>query len=72
MDIDFLGVLKGDPINVRKKKIIEVYRCFFRFSVERIKILIDSPIMMSIVLEYLRQTRMERVFKSATLIRNKE
>ena len=70
MNIDFLGVLKDDSTEMRKSKIIEVYRYFFRFSTERMKSLIDNPIMMVILLEYLSKTQMRRVQRSKTLRKN--
>ena len=48
-------------------KIIEIYRFFFRFSIERVKNFIDHPIMMIIVLEYLKQTAMTRIYRKNTL-----
>ena len=54
MNIDFLGVLKDNSIEMRKSKILEVYRSFFRLTVRSMRKLIDSPMMMVVVLEYLR------------------
>ena len=69
--MDFLGVLKDDCTEMRKLKIMEVYIYFFRFSIERMKHLIDNPIMMVIILEYLNSTQMRRVQKSQTLRKKK-
>jgi len=71
MNMDFLGVLKDDSTEMRKLKIMEVYIYFFRFSIERMKHLIDNPIMMVIILEYLNSTQMRRVQKSQTLRKKK-
>ena len=58
----------GITINsINMNRIIEVYRYFFRFSIERVKTFIDNPMMMVIVLEYLRQTQMTRVYLKNTL-----
>ena len=56
LGVDFLGVLKNIPMEEKKQKIIEVYMQFFRFSVERVKNIMESPITMSIILEYLLGT----------------
>ena len=70
MKNDFLGVLRNDNKETKKNKIIEIYRYFFRFSIERVKNFIDHPIMMIIVLEYLKQTHMTRIYRKKTLKKN--
>ena len=38
---DFLGHLKGKDTEVKKMKVLEIYRYLFRFSIERVKQFID-------------------------------
>ena len=64
---DFLGHLKGKDIEVKKMKILEIYRYLFRFSIERVKQFIDEPIMMLILLEYIKKTKLKRIHNSKTL-----
>ena len=47
---DFLGLLKGMSAEVKKAKVLEIYRYFFRFCIEKMKSFVENPILMLITL----------------------
>lgn len=47
---DFLGLLKGMTAEVKKAKVLEIYRYFFRFCIEKMKSFVENPILMLITL----------------------
>ena len=53
IDNDFLGHLKGKSQEIKKIKVLEIYRYLFRFSIQKMKQLVDDPILILITLEYL-------------------
>ena len=52
---DFFGVLKGKTVEMKKLKIIEVYRYFYRFSMEKLQLFIDDAQFMMFFLYYVRK-----------------
>jgi len=50
MDENFFGLLKGKTKEVKKLKVLEIYRYFCRFCIEKMKFFVDDPIMMLITL----------------------
>ena len=67
---DFMGLYKGKTLDEKKLCILEIYRYFFRFSIERLKNFIDDPIFIVITLQYLHETQMSRVLQRKTLRKN--
>ena len=65
---NFLGYLEGKKLEIKKVKILELYRHFFRFSFERIKKFVDSPSLVIIVLQYLLGSKMKRMHVKPNLI----
>ena len=47
---DFLGYLKHNKLIEKKIKILEIYRFFFRFSLVKMRIYVDNPILLLITL----------------------
>ena len=64
---DFLGYLTGKKLEIKKIKILEIYRYFFRFSFERIKKFADSPTLIITLLQYLKNSKMKRMHEKAIL-----
>ena len=62
MNNEFLSHLKNKNMKQKKQAIIDIYKYYFRFSFEKVNEFIDNPIMMVLILEYLRQTKMTRVY----------
>ena len=50
IDSDFLGHLKGKTIEVKKMKVLEIYRYFFRFCIEKMKSFVENSLLMLITL----------------------
>ena len=67
---DFMGLYKNNSLEAKKLGILEIYRYFFRFSIERLKNFIDNPIFIVITLQYLKETQMSRVLQRKTLRKN--
>ena len=53
---DFLGELKHLSVDIKKIKVLEIYRNLFRFSMEKVKGLVDNPTFMVMTLEYIKGT----------------
>lgn len=70
MDENFFGLLKGKPKEVKKLKVLEIYRYFCRFAIEKMKFYVDDPILMLIALQYMKQTKMRRIHKRTVLRKN--
>ena len=70
MDENFFGLLKGKPREVKKLKVLEIYRYFCRFAIEKMKFYVDDPILMLIALQYMKKTKMKRIHKRSVLNKN--
>ena len=66
---DFMGYLKDQSMELKKIKILEIYRHLYRFSLEKVKQFIDNPAFIIICLQYLKMTRMERIHQREVLSR---
>ena len=66
---DFMGYLGGQSMELKKIKILEIYRHLYRFSLEKVKQFIDNPAFMIICLQFLKMTRMERIHQREVLSR---
>ena len=65
-----MGLYKSSSLDAKKLGILEIYRYFFRFSIERLKNFIDNPIFIVITLQYLKESKMSRVLQRKTLRKN--
>jgi RNase P protein component len=54
----------------KKKQIINIYRYFYRFSIQGVNNFINNPIMMIFVMEYLKNTHLKRAHMRSTMKRN--
>ena len=66
---DFMGHLAGQCMELKKVKILEIYRHLYRFSLDKVKQYIDNPAFMIITLQYLKETRMHRIHQRQVLSR---
>lgn len=67
---DFLGVLKGKKTEVKKLRVLEIYRYLHRISMEKVKLFSDSPVNMCLILYYIKQTKMQRFHYRDTMNKN--
>uniref|UniRef100_A0A7S3MXG4 Uncharacterized protein n=1 Tax=Strombidium inclinatum TaxID=197538 RepID=A0A7S3MXG4_9SPIT len=65
--VNFYGLLSGDSKKQKKVKVTEVYRLFFRFSVEKLFFFVDDFDMMTLFLHYLAKTSMHRAHSMMSL-----
>ena len=65
---DFLGYLAGKKLEIKKIKILEIYRYFFRLSFERIKKFVDSPTLIIILLHYIKNSKLRRLHEKPILV----
>lgn len=65
-----MGHLKNKTMEEKKQAIIDIYKFYFRFSFEKVNQFIDNPMLMVFILEYLKQTKMTRVYQRPTLKKN--
>jgi ABC-type polysaccharide transport system permease subunit len=63
----FFGLFENKSAEFKKLKAIEVYRFFFRFSIEKLQLFIHDPFYLALFLEYLRQDKMKRVHQRDVL-----
>jgi len=50
--------------------VVNVYRYFYRFSMEKINCFVNHPYFMVILLDYLKVTKMSRIYQRDVLIKN--
>ena len=70
IDNSFLGHLKKKSLEMKKIRVLEIYRYLYRFSYFRAQRLIDNPIMMLVVFQYLLDTKMRRIHERPVLTKN--
>ena len=58
---DFFGHLEGKSQEYKKIKTIEIYRFFYRFSIEKLQQIVNSPTFLVMILTYLKSTKMESI-----------
>ena len=58
---DFYGLLKGKTLEQKKLKTIEIYRYFFRFSIEKLYRFVNNTSFIIMILHYIRESRMIRL-----------
>jgi len=69
---DFLGFLKGKEKEVKKLRVLEIYRYLHRISMEKVKLFADSPVNMLLLLYYMKETKLRRFHIRATMNKNIE
>lgn len=62
---DFYGYLQGKTSTIKKIKTLEVYRYFYRFSMEKLMKFSNSPIFQLMLLHYLKESKMQRVHQKS-------
>lgn len=67
---DFLGSLKNKTLEVKKIRILDIYRYFYRFSREKMRYFVDDPLLMLFTLQYIKDTEMKRIHERDTLMKN--
>jgi hypothetical protein len=67
---DFFGYLRGKHLVERKISILKIYRFFFRFSVVKMKEYVDEPILILLTIQYLKDTKMQRIHQRDVLQKN--
>lgn len=58
---DFLGSLKNKTLEVKKIRILDIYRYFYRFSREKMRYFVDDPLLMLFTMQYIKNTEMKRI-----------
>ena len=58
---DFFGHLKGKPLELKKIRILSIYRYLYRFALEKIQSFSNSPSLMLLTLQYLKESKMVRI-----------
>ena len=58
---DFLGYLRQKRIEIRKLKVLEIYRYLYRFSFVKTQKLVDDTMFMILIFQYLKATQMKRI-----------
>jgi hypothetical protein len=51
---DFFGLFSNKSLEYKKLKAIEVYRYFFRFSIEKLQLFANDIIFLILMLQYLK------------------
>ena len=69
---DFFGLFKNKNVEFKKLKAIEVYRYFFRFSIEKLQLFSNDIIFLILLLQYLKNEKMQRVHTRTVLAKNAE
>jgi len=67
---DFLGYLKGKPIDIKKLKVLEIFRYLHRISMEKVKKFSDNNIFMLLLLYYVKKSELKRIHQSVTMRKN--
>ena len=70
IDNSFLGHLKKKSLEMKKIRVLEIYRYLYRFSYFRTQKMIDNPIMMLVIFQYLLDTKMRRIHERSVLSKN--
>ena len=58
---DFYGYLKDRPLAAKKMKTLEVYRYFYKFSMEKLMKFSNSPVFQLMLLYYIKVGKMQRI-----------
>ena len=72
VDNNFLTYLKGRPVEIKKLRVLEIYRYLYRFSFLRAQSMVDNPIFMMIVYQYIKATGLKRIHQREILRHNLE
>ena len=67
---DFFGLFSNKSLEYKKLKAIEVYRYFFRFSIEKLQLFANDIIFLILMLQYLKQDKMKRIHTRSVLSKN--
>lgn len=59
----FLGYLKDRPIEIKKLRVLEIYRYLYRFTFLRTQSMVDNPIFVMIMYQYIKSTNLTRLHK---------
>jgi hypothetical protein len=55
---DFFGLFKTKSLECKKLRAIEVYRFFFRFSIEKLQIFGNDTMFITLLMQYLKDEKM--------------
>jgi hypothetical protein len=64
---DFLGYLKDYTAEIKKVKVLEIYRFLYRFSLEKVRQFVGDPSFYIICLHYLQDSKMQRMHQKKIL-----
>ena len=67
---DFYGGVPDKSIEIKKLKTLEIYRYFYRFSFEKLVIIINNPLFLIMFLQYLKSDKMKRIHSRPVFQRN--
>lgn len=67
---DFFGVFKSLNLNQKKILVLDIYKLMFRFSVGKLIKYLSKPEFLVVILQYLQETRMERIHQRHVLAKN--
>ena len=51
---DFYGYLDNKTLDIKKIKTLEIYRFFYRFSIEKLQQYVNSPTFLILIITYLK------------------
>ena len=57
----FLGYLKNKPVEIKKMRVLEIYRYLYRFSFFRTQKMIDNPVFIMLIYQYIKSTQLKRI-----------
>ena len=67
---NFLGYLKNKPIEMKKMRVLEIYRYIYRFSFFRMQKMIDNPVFIMLIYQYIKASNLERISQIQHLKKN--
>ena len=68
----FLGYMKNKPLEIKKLRVLEIYRYLYRFSFVRSQNFVDNSIFIMFIHQYIKDSKMKRVHTRSILRKNKE
>ena len=68
---EFFGLLKGLTYEQKKAEVLDNYKLIFRFSISKLSEYLCKETFLIIVMQYLRETKLQRIHQRAVLLKNK-
>ena len=68
---EFFGLLKDLTYEQKKAEVLDNYKLIFRFSISKLSEYLCKETFLIIVMQYLRETKLQRIHQRAVLLKNK-